>query len=163
VPIVEVGFAGLPGIANAADALVFVGPGITVEIGFDPTTFATLAGIPIPAPVPGAVPAPTIPQVVLALIDTGAQQSMIDEALAIQLALPLVNRQPYAGVGGPGTANVYLAHITIPLLGTTQYGAFMGAQLQAGGQSHLALIGRTLLRGTLLVYDGEKGSVRIAR
>jgi len=48
VPIVEVGFAGLPGIANAADALVFVGPGITVEIGFDPTTFATLAGIPIP-------------------------------------------------------------------------------------------------------------------
>jgi hypothetical protein len=88
---------------------------------------------------------------------------MIDEALATQLALPLVNRQPYAGVGGPGTANVYLAHITIPLLGTTQYGAFMGAQLQAGGQSHLALIGRTLLRGVLLVYDGEKGSVRIAR
>jgi hypothetical protein len=39
----------------------------------------------------------------------------------------------------------------------------MGAQLQAGGQAHLALIGRTLLRGTLLVYDGEKGSVRIAR
>jgi hypothetical protein len=47
----------------AADALVFIGPGIIVEIGFDPTTFATLAGIPIPAAVPG---------------DTGAQQSMID-------------------------------------------------------------------------------------
>jgi len=111
VPIVEVGFAGLPGVPNAADALVWVGPGISVEIGFDPATFAALAGIPIPAPAPGAVaPAPIAPQVVLALIDTGAQQSMIDEALAIQLALPLINRQPYSGVGGPGIANVYLAH-----------------------------------------------------
>ena len=91
MPIVEVGFAGLPGVPNAADALVWVGPGISVEIGFDPATFAALAGIPIPAPAPGAVaPAPIAPQVVLALIDTGAQQSMIDEALAIQLALPLL-------------------------------------------------------------------------
>lgn len=161
MPIVEVGFAGLP-VGNAADALVLIGPGITVEIGFDPATFAALAGVTVPAPAAGTVATPVIPQVVLALIDTGAQQSMIDEALAVQLALPLINRQPYAGVGGPGIANVYLAHVTIPLLGTTQYGAFMGAQLQAGGQSHLALIGRTLLRGTLLVYDGERGSVRIA-
>jgi hypothetical protein len=163
VPIVEIGFAGIPGVANAADTLVSIGPGIIVEIGFDPATFAGLAGVTIPAPAPGPIAAPIVPQVVLALVDTGAQQSMIDEALAVQLTLPLINRQPYSGVGGPGIANVYLAHITIPLLGMTQYGAFMGAQLQAGGQSHLALIGRTLLRGTLLVYDGEKGSVRIAR
>jgi hypothetical protein len=106
VPIVEVGFAGIPGITNAADTLVLIGPGITVEIGFDPATFAGLAGIPIPAPAPGAVAAPIVPQVVLALIDTGAQQSMIDEALAVQLTLPLINRQPYSGVGGPGIANV---------------------------------------------------------
>jgi hypothetical protein len=161
VPIVEVGFAGLP-IAGAADALERLGPTIHVEIGFNPMTFATLAGVAPPPAVPQGAPL-IPPQLVPALIDTGAQQSMIDEALAVQLALPLVNQQPVAGVGGQHVANVYLAHIFIPSLGGQgQFGAFMGAHLQAGGQLHRALIGRTLLRNTLLIYDGERGSVRIS-
>jgi hypothetical protein len=41
---------------------------------------------------------------------------MIDESLALQLSLPLINRQPYAGAAGPAIANVYLAHINIPTL-----------------------------------------------
>ena len=88
---------------------------------------------------------------------------MIDEDLAVQLALPLINRQTVAGVAGVSVANVYLAHLLIPALGGTgQFGAFMGAQLQAGGQIHRALLGRTLLRDALLIYDGERGSVRIS-
>lgn len=158
MPIVEVGF---PTAVGAADTLVFLGPTIHVEIGFDPATFAALSGLPIPS---ASLSAQVIPaQVVPALIDTGAQQSMIDEGLAAQLGLPLVNQQQVSGVGGAHVANVYLAHLSIPALGgQTQFGAFMGAQLQAGGQPYKALIGRTLLRGTLLIYDGERGSVRIA-
>lgn len=109
----------------------------------------------------GAPPVIVAPVVVPALIDTGAQQSMIDEALAIRLQLPLVNQQPVAGVGGPGIANVYLA-LKILELNKTQYGQFMAVHLQAGGQLHQALLGRTLLRDFLLVYDGKRGSVRIA-
>lgn len=163
MPIVEVGFA-LTSIPNPAHALVAIGSSIAVEIGFDPATFAALAGITLPPTTPGvSVPVLPPPQIVSALIDTGAQQSMIDEGLAIQLSLPLINRQPYSGASGPAIANVYLAHINIPTLGTAQYGSFMGAQLQAGGQLHKALIGRTLLRSVLMVYDGERGSVRISR
>jgi hypothetical protein len=88
---------------------------------------------------------------------------MIDENLAVQLALPLINRQAVSGVGGQHTANVYLAHLLIPSLGgQAQFGAFMGAHLQSGGQHHRALLGRTLLRNTLLIYDGDRGSVRLS-
>jgi hypothetical protein len=55
MPIVEVGFVGYT--PNPADALVAIGPSIAVEIGFDPATFAALAGINLPVISPGvAVP-----------------------------------------------------------------------------------------------------------
>jgi hypothetical protein len=138
LPIVEVGFAA-SAVASPPDALVAIGPTISVEIGFEPTTYAALAGGRAPVVIqPGQTFAP--PQLVPALIDTGAQQSMIDEALATQLGLPLINQQPVSGVGGAHTANVYLAHLVIPVLGgNAQFGAFMGAQLSAGGQFHKAL------------------------
>jgi gag-polyprotein putative aspartyl protease len=102
-------------------------------------------------------------QNVPALIDTGAGESCIDEGLAQQLQLPLVNQAHTAGVHGAGLLNQYLAYIAIPQLGTTQVGIFTGAALAAGGQFHKALIGRTLLRDALLVYDGRSGSVKLAR
>ena len=138
-----------------------VGPGIAVDIGFDPGVLAQVAaGSPVQPP--AATGNPNVRQV-LALIDTGALDSCIDDVIAQQLQLPIVNRQKVAGVGGTHTLNVYLAYIAIPLLGTVQAGMFVGAQLAAGGQSHGALIGRTLLSDTLLVYDGRSGSVKLAR
>jgi len=102
-------------------------------------------------------------QNVPALIDTGAGESCIDEDLAQQLQLPLINQVQTSGVHGPGQLNVYLAYIAIPALNTTQAGAFVGAKLTAGGQIHQALIGRTFLKDALLVYDGRSGSVKIPR
>jgi hypothetical protein len=138
-----------------------IGPGILVDIGFDPAVLAQVAsGVPVqPLPAAGS---PNVRQV-LALIDTGALESCIDDVLAQQLQLPIVNQQQVAGVGGTHTLNVYLAYIGVPLLGTVQAGMFIGAQLTAGGQQHGALIGRTLLSDTLLVYDGRSGSVKLAR
>jgi hypothetical protein len=132
-----------------------------VDIGFDQAILAQVAaGAPVQPPPAGSIPN-TLQ--VLALIDTGAGQSCIDEALAQQLQLPLINKQTAAGVGGIHTLNVYLGYIAVPLLGTVQAGAFLGAHLTAGGQFHRALIGRTLLSDTLLVYDGRSGSVKLAR
>lgn len=102
-------------------------------------------------------------QNVPALIDTGAGESCVDEDLAQQLQLPLINQVQTSGVHGPGQLNVYLAYIAIPTLGTTQAGSFVGARMTAGGQIHRALIGRSFLRDTLLVYDGRSGSAKIAR
>jgi predicted aspartyl protease len=131
-----------------------------VDIGFDATIIAQVtSGLPVqPAPPRGTLNVDRV----LALIDTGATQSCIDEALAQQLQLPLVNQQNAAGVGGIHILNVYLAYVALPLLNYVQAGIFLGAQLAAGGMSHRALIGRTLLADTLLVYDGKTGSVKLA-
>lgn len=137
------------------------GPSLLVDIGFDPTVLTQVAaGAPVQPPAAGT--SPNVRQV-LALIDTGAVESCIDDALAQQLQLPLVNQQQASGVGGIHTLNVYLAFIAMPLLATVQAGTFIGAQLSTGGQPHLALIGRTLLSDTLLIYDGRSGSVKLAR
>jgi hypothetical protein len=66
-------------------------------------------------------------------------------------------------LAGVHTLNAYLAYISIPFLGTVQAGMFIGAQLSVGGMPHSALIGRTLLADTLLVYDGRSGSVKLCR
>jgi hypothetical protein len=123
----------------------------------------------LPAPlIPPTVPTgptgpnlqPSLVQNVPALIDTGAQLSCIDEALAQQLQLPLINQTTSGGVHGQGLLNVYLGFIGIPLLGTMQIGAFIGAVMS--GQMHRALIGRTFLTDMLLVYDGRTGAVKLA-
>jgi predicted aspartyl protease len=131
-----------------------------VDIGFDPTILAQVAaGHPVqPLPPSGVVHVNRVS----ALIDTGATQNCIDEALAQQLQLPLVNQQNTAGVGGIHVLNVYLAYISLPLLDYLQAGLFVGAQLTAGGMTQQALIGRTLLADTLMVYDGRTGSVKLA-
>jgi predicted aspartyl protease len=166
LPIVECGFpAGFPSATpslSPADALVFFGPTIQVDIGFDPTAFAQ-AGAALPA-APNAPQQPIAPmQNVLALVDTGATESCIDEDLATQLQLPLVDQQVTGGVGGQTTLNMYLATVQIPGLRTGQYGRFSGARLAAGGSPHRAILGRTLLRGTIMIYDGQAGSVKLVR
>ncbi len=97
-----------------------------------------------------------------ALIDTGASDSCIDEELAQQLQLPLIDQEGGSGIGGKETFNVYLGHIRIAALGMIQYGRFMGVKLRAGNQPHQALLGRTLFQGMILFYDGRDGSVRLA-
>ena len=97
-----------------------------------------------------------------ALIDTGAGESAIDEELAKQLQLPLIDRIDGSGIGGTEKFNVYLGHIRIAALGYVQYGRFMGVRLKAGNQPHQALLGRSLLRQMILVYDGRDGTCRLA-
>lgn len=163
--IIECGFpAGLslPGSPNslsAQAALVWRGPTIQVDIGFDPAMFGTaLPPVPGGSAPPLAIPAVQVP----ALLDTGATESSIDETLAQQLQLPLIDKANSAGIGGIITLNIYLANIIIPGL-AVQYGRFTGVHLHAGGQHHRALIGRSLLKDALLVYDGRSGSVKLAR
>jgi hypothetical protein len=96
------------------------------------------------------------------LLDTGAGESCIDDALAGEIGLPIVDRVIVSGIGGRTEVNVYLAHLIIPLLGYVQWGRFSGVLLKDGGHLHRALIGRTLLRDVLLVYDGQDGRVKVA-
>lgn len=158
MPIVECGYAGVAAqIAplSPAAVLIYAGPIIGVIISAHPSA--------PPAPPIAAQPQqPAQPTLVPALIDTGAYASAIDDALAQQLQLPVVNQRNIVGIGGQVTLNEYLGQISIPILATTQYGIFTGAHLATAGSTYRAILGRTLLRGCLLVYDGESGSVKLA-
>ena len=95
-------------------------------------------------------------------MDTGATESCLDSDLAVKLNLPIIDRRNVGGIGGLKEVNIHLAHIHIPALGFTLYGAFAGVDLIKGGQQHNALIGRTFLRHFKMVYDGRTGDVTLS-
>jgi hypothetical protein len=186
VPIIECGPGAFTQLGR--DHLAAFGPTVLIDIGFDMAIISQAGGMPgigaagppqtggagssqSPAP-PGSssvvpvpsqfTPTPPLVQNVPALIDTGATISCIDDALAQQLQLPLINQLHTTGAHGGGMLNVYLAFLAIPALNVTQAGAFLGAIMNTPGQSHRALLGRSLLRDMLFVYDGRSGSAKLS-
>jgi predicted aspartyl protease len=129
------------------------GPTLIVDIGFD-LDFK-------PDVKPPGIPKAGISGV-HALVDTGASQCCIDSLLAIQLGLPIVDKQKIAGAGGGADVNMHLAQVHVPSLNWTIYGLFAGVHLQAGGQWHKALIGRTFLQSFTMVYEGKTGNVTLS-
>jgi hypothetical protein len=149
MPIIHCGFPDAAGVSGR-DLLVMHGPTVSVHIGFDPTF------------VPGAIP-PTIPNLpqtpFSALVDTGAIVSCIDNRLAMQLNLPIVDQRSMSGNRGAGLANVHLAQIHVPSLAFMVHGEFCGVDLIAG---YHALLGRTFLRDFTLTYEGRTGMVTLS-
>jgi predicted aspartyl protease len=144
----ECGFDDSAGVLGC-DLLAAHGPTLLVRIGFDAGYDPTVAQV-----------LPDLPQNPLyALVDTGALESCIDSALAMNLNLPIVDRRMVSGAHGAKEVNVHLAQIHIPALEFIQYGAFCAVDLQAGGQQHQALIGRTFLRNFTMTYEGRTGTV----
>ena len=144
------GFNDQPGGATGAQSLSFFGPNLLVSVGFDPGYKPDGTSIPRAA-VTG----------MSALVDTGAQQSCIDSALAMQLNLPIVDRQTISGATGPKEVNMHVAQIHVPSLQVTIYGEFAAVDLVAGGQPHHVLIGRSFLQGFTMIYEGATGTVTI--
>jgi hypothetical protein len=81
----------------------------------------------------------------------------------MRLNLPIVDQRQISGVHGAKEVNVHLAQVHIPTLGITLYGPFCGVALVAGGQGHYALIGRTFLQHSTMIYDGRSGTVTLSR
>jgi len=146
MPLIDAGFSSKDGSADNV-TLENVGPTIQVTITY--------------APDGKEIPDNKI-KVVDALVDTGATQTCIDNQLAIDLELPVVDVQQIGGAGGISEHNVYMAHVVIPNLDITQYGKFTGVNLSEGEQRHQCLLGRTFLRNTIMIYDGIRAQVSIA-
>lgn len=151
MPTTKCGFDDVPGMPGR-EALVGTGPTLFVNIGFDPTYDPA-----IPAKLP-VLP----PEVLWALVDTGAAESCIDGDLAMRLNLPVIDRRSLSGAHGAKEVNVHLAHVHVPSLLFTIYGPFCAVDLAAGGQRHLALIGRTFLKNFTMVYEGRTGTVTLS-
>ena len=151
MPSTKCGFDNNPAGAPGPILLVLHGPTLLVNIGFDEDY----------QPATQVLPRPGLTDV-RALVDTGASASCIDSGLAADLALPVVDRRRIGGVGGEHEVNVHLAQIHVPTLLFTIYGRFFGVHLEAGGQSHRALLGRDFLYRFLMVYEGHTGTVTIS-
>ena len=145
MPILDAGFRRQDGHPDG-QLLITYGPTVQVTVGH----YAPEADSARPS------------KAVYALVDTGAFESCIDAALAVELGLPVIDTTRIAGAGGESVHDVFLAHIQIPQLEIVQYGRFTGVNLQAGSQAHSVLLGRTFLVNTIMIYDGLRAQVTIA-
>lgn len=102
------------------------------------------------------------PQSGLALIDTGATSTCVDDAAAQQLKLPAIDVVTVASASHPATQqNVYpiqIEFVGLPI--TVDAARAIGAPLAAQGL--LVLIGRDVLQHMVLVYNGPTGSITVS-
>lgn len=153
MPTVNCGFGDGP-YRSGREELVFSGPTLLVQIGYDPDFEDSDAERP-------NISDDLLP----ALVDTGATESCIDADFAQALGLLSFGRRDSAevvGIGGPTPVDHYLAQIYMPELNRTIYGLMAGVQLRAGNQPYYALIGRTFLQNFTLHYQGRTGAVTLS-
>lgn len=143
---INCGFVDAP---QARALLAYYGPTTLVNVGLDPTWAKDQPR----APKPDRTRIP-------ALIDTGAQETCIDSALAVELGLPVINKRAVCGVGQM-EVDVYLAQIHIERLRYTITGGFAGIPLIANGVREPVCLGRSFLRDCVLTYDGKTGDVNL--
>lgn len=148
MPLIEAHFKNTDGTPNP-QLLIHYGPTIQVYV-CPPITEKEN---------PNEIKGKTVP----ALIDTGAEASMIDDVLAKELELVQIDTATIAGVGGVKDDHpVYLANIFAPQLDSHGYGKFVSAKLKEGGQEHQVLLGRDFLSQVVMIYDGIRSQVTIA-
>ncbi|MGO9443198.1 MAG: aspartyl protease family protein [Thiobacillaceae bacterium] len=151
MPLFDATFKDGTGQPDKKPLLQF-GPSILVSVGH-----YSQPGFVSPTPQP--VPTPT--EITWALIDTGAGESCIDNALAKRLGLPVIDTMLISGSNGTFLHDVYLAHINIMGLEFFQFGRFAGVDLTGGQQAHGVLLGRTFLDNVMLIYDGLRGQITL--
>jgi len=133
--------------------LLLRGPALTVEVSVPASLAAALTArsTPLPAPQFGS-----------ALIDTGASVTAVDMEVLRRLSLPPVGTGIIVTPSGTETQGVYVVRLTFP--GTPipplDPRPVMGSQLSGFG--HIVLLGRDLLQGALLIYDGAHGHWTLA-
>ncbi len=136
-----------------AIALIRQGPCVQVTIGLAQSIANQLLqqGKTLPKPVSG-----------VALIDTGATSTCIDDAAAKQLQLPVVNVVNVASASHASTPqNVYPIQIEVVGLPISiEAPNAIGAALTPQGL--LALIGRDVLQHCTLFYNGLTGEITLS-
>lgn len=134
-------------------ALFGFGPVISVEIAI-PTPLAevlTKTNKPLPQPKAG-----------LALIDTGATRSCVDDDVIRSLGVNPVGAAKIHNSNGEQEVNMFPAHFRFPSIKdfeidfTSAIGVNINAQ-RIGNQPIIALIGRDILSRCVFIYNGPLG------
>jgi predicted aspartyl protease len=97
----------------------------------------------------------------VALIDTGATVSAIDEEIAKELKIPVVDQGKMGSASHESTpCNLYPVQITIGGVLVLQIPRAMGAKLKPMGL--IAIIGRDILQQCTLFYNGGTGTISLS-
>lgn len=138
---------------NPGVALALRGPILQVSIGLEETIASQLVqqSKAIPQPISG-----------LALIDTGASVTCVDDSIAQKLGLPVIDRANMASASHDATqVNVYPALIEfVGFKIKINAQRVMGASL--ANQGVAVLIGRDVLQRFTLFYNGITGEITMA-
>jgi len=138
--------------------LANLGPIVPVEISI-PGALAELytkQGHALPQPKAG-----------LALVDTGASASCVDDEVITQLGVNPIRTAEIHGSAGQHQVNVYPAHLRFPSMPNfeIEFSAAFGVNINAqkvGDQPIIALLGRDLLTHCELTYNGTLGMFTLA-
>ena len=124
---------------------------VSVSVGQQIAAQVLQAGGTLPAPVSG-----------LALIDTGASVTCVDQDAANQLQLPAIDVVQVASASHAAVdQNVYPIQVEVVGLPiTVNAPRAIGAALAA--QGILVLLGRDVLQHCVLVYNGTAGSISLS-
>ena len=97
----------------------------------------------------------------LALIDTGASHTCLDESTAKDVGLPVIDRATITSAShADNNVPVFSAKLAIIRFSDINLERVPGANLKPQGL--IALIGRDVLSRAVLVYNGPDGSVSIS-
>lgn len=107
------------------------------------------------------------PHVGYALIDTGASLSSVHEPVLKALGIPPIDCIPTRSPHGTGKSMVYPAKISFPGLSIRDLpmDRVVGCDLKwqaSDGDEIIMLLGRDLLQGFLLVYNGKRSHITLA-
>ena len=144
---------GKPVAIPSPIALTQRGPVLQVTLGVEQTIAQQLLaqGIKLPEPISG-----------LALIDTGATSTCIDETVAKQLKLPVVDVVTISSASHSKTEqNVYPVLIEVVGL-PIKFNTLRAIGVSLANQGLQVLIGRDLLQLCTLFYNGMIGSFTLS-
>lgn len=136
----------------APELLVAQGPVIRVLLSISEEMQQALVaeGKPIPEPVAG-----------LALVDTGATRTCVDETSARRAGLPTRGTAKMASASHPEhEVPVFAGRVILDSININTPSA-MGVNL-SGFHELVVLIGRDMLQNCLFVYDGNAGTMSLA-
>lgn len=98
----------------------------------------------------------------LALVDTGAKRTSVDTTVAKKLGFALEDWTTVVTAAGDVCAPIYeTAMIHVPGIGELRPLKFLGANLRPNHECDV-LIGRDILAGYQLIYDGRTGRVTLS-
>jgi predicted aspartyl protease len=95
------------------------------------------------------------------LIDTGASEVCIDYRIAEELALRVIDQKEVGIVGATVLATIYLGVLEIPELNFSE--PMRLYSLKVRRPTHDVLIGRSILRGFIVTFDGPNGMFHFVR